>query len=411
MIGIVDYMGSTSSSGSFMDRKRRRLNEAEEVIDLKTLTCLSNPPTWHSSLKQHLNHVAEEESKNSVKLNDVTQLLVDSGYVSIVDIYNLSQTCKDMCRATTYRQSIWKSICLQEFPSGTRQIPPMIVQEKGYKWLYREWKSSIHSSEGRRKRAKVYVPLPPPRLSADQMVFYIHINGQNDRPLHNIPVCVTGNDLLPLLNDGKMTYCFPAPVLVPISKNDFDGKTKTVNNKLHVRIHFLSLLDASMCCVYNERTLSPWRTHEDAYLDDVNHRSVDTTPDKSHTIASAGVSKFKSHQSKYVDLGPTDVATYRNCDLQLRNSPAASEIKQRLFCTTTIVFRVGLHLADESDNTYSNQADCTSDKSFISINGLYIEVMKYERLQNSCTLFESVQKDDKDGGVTLLHYLSELQLS
>ena len=359
------------------------------MIDLKKSTCLSNPPKWHSSLKQHLNHVTEKANKKPVMLTDVTHILANSGFVSVVDVYNISQTCKEMCRATTNRQSIWKSICLKEFPSGMGQIPPIIVQEKGYKWLYREWKSTIRSSEGHRKRAKVYLPLPHPRLSADQIMFCIHLNGQNDRPLHKIPIALTGNDLFQLLSDGKMTHCFPEPVHVPIANDVCDGQSKS-NNQIHVRIHLLSLSDASMCCVYNERAILPWHTKYD-----VKHNDFDILAEK----------------PEYIDVGPTDVATYHNCDLRLGDSPVASEIKQRLF-GNTIVFRAGLRFAGESDDTIPNQTDRTTSDTFVMpIIGLDIKVMKYERLQSTCTLFDGIEMDDRNGGVTILHYLSELQLS
>ena len=411
MIDIVEYMGSTSSSGSCMDWKRRRLVDTEKMIDLKKRTCLSNPPKWHTSLKQHLNHVIEQEFKNPVRLNDVTHLLVESGYVGIIEVYNLAQTCKEMCK-TTKRQRTWKSLCMQEFPSGTRQMPQIIIQEKGYKWLYHEWKSTIQSSEGRRKRAKVFVPLPPPRLCADQMTFCIHLNGQNDRPLHNVPIAMTGSDLAPLLNHGKMTHFFPEPVLVPIAKGEYNGQTASFTNELHVRIHILSISDASMCCVYNERMVLPWHMGDDAKFDDVNRRGFDAVQSyQPDPVESAGRTTFECHRRRHVDVGPADIATYHNCDVRLRDSSAASEIKQRLLCSTSIVFRVGLCLSDQSVSTASNQADHTNDTCFVSIAGLKIEVMKYDRLHNSCSPFDRLQMEDKNGGVTILHYLSEIQLS
>ena len=436
MIGIIEYVKSTHSSSNYsvgcVERKRRQSIEAGGMIVVTKLRPHSNPPKWHLSLKQHFDNITTKECKKPVPLADVTQLLVDSGFVSSIDVSNLSQTCKQLYRTTMKRQSIWKSLCMQDFPSGTRQMPPAIVKEKGYKWLYRKWKSCTHSSESCRKRAKTYSPLPAPRLSADQIMVCVHLNGRDERPLHKIPIVIMGNALSPLLNDGRMTFSFPEPVLVPITNGDGDGdcngksessSTGTGSHHIHVRVHFLSISDASMCCIYNETKSLPMKRSDVV----VHHRAAQAVTGETDRLNGAQKSCSRSkidasegspmatdltfQQRNEIDASPFD-ATRHSCDVRLRNSPTAAEIKRRLLCDNALLFQVGLCLADESinqdDQIHANQ---TAENSFVTVVGLNIELLKFDRTQNLCSTYDSEQMEEKNGGVTILHYLSELNLS
>jgi hypothetical protein len=109
MIGVADIANT-----GIMDRKRRQILDSGG----NGLHCLSTPPKWHSSLKRHYSFIAERESTS---LYDITQLLVDSGYVTANDIHHLSQTCSKLHQITN-RQSVWLSLCEHKFPGSAKEI-------------------------------------------------------------------------------------------------------------------------------------------------------------------------------------------------------------------------------------------------------------------------------------------------
>jgi hypothetical protein len=367
MIGVDDIITNTGT----MDRKRRRIMDSNVHV-------LSTPPKWHSSLKRHFNIVEEYESTS---ICDVAHLLVDSGYVNVIDINHLSQTCTKLHRVMN-RQAVWLSLCEHEFPGSTKVIPHQVLKERGYKWLYRNWTSTIQNQ--RHTYSNTTVSLPPPRLSPYQIMMFVQFS-RNEFPLHNVPICLTGDDLTLLLNAGKMTLRLSNPVMIDTTvQDDLNGLlTSTYEHdvkNLNIRMHLLSIPDATMCCIFDQS--------KESTMIQIESQNDDET---------------------YIDFGPNDIHQYYTCELPLRHTPNAIEIKKRL-SYHSIMFHVGLYFGI----IHKNQIDGEKhdlNHSF-GITGLDIQIRKYNNHQsrNICTVFDSSQMN-QNGGVTVCHYVSELQMS
>jgi hypothetical protein len=341
-----------------------------------------------------------------VSLCDVTQLLVESGYVQSLDIYQLSQTCIDLFR-TTNKDAIWAAFCHRDFPSGTKHIPQRIVAEKGYKWLYREWKRTI---EQRRTTSYYIQPLSPPRLAADQLMLYVHMS-MNERPIHDAPIVLTGIHLTPLLNTGRITMQLSEPIMLGPAvwdSSSFHVATSALRNgaaatsfaatcsrsiqDLQTRLHLLSTADVNMKCIFNQTSGS---RNSDCLI------KVQPDLHNSPTFTMESSMNLCTQEESHLDLGAS-VDSYYKCELTLRHSPAATEINSRF--SSSIVFNVGTRfgLVEQEGKTY------------FAITAIDIKVWKYDRHSSSslgtCDVFDCAQMK-QNGEVTLLHYLSELQMS
>jgi hypothetical protein len=370
MIGLVDSMNS-------VDRKRKR-------VDSRGLKFPSTP-RWHLALKRYL---IEEGECPPISLSDVTRIVVASGFIRAIDVCHLAQTCTDL-RKTTSNNEIWSSMCHQDFPSGTTHIPPKCIAEKGYKWLYREWKRSIHD-----RHAATYddLPLLPARLSSDQLFLYSHVS-VNDRPVHDVPIVLTGNDLLPLLNTGQATIRLQKPLflwpvegydsvfqVIPSTLQDFSpichGALGSCPLKMiRHQMHLFSSCDGSMRCVFDEK---PTRSiQRKSYLAMIDRRGIE--------------------EESFVDFGP-DFSSYCSCQIPLRNSSARVAIESRF--SGSLIFFAGSYVCVVEED----------GKEFFAITAIDITIRKFDRSSGGCDVFDSTQLKEH-GGVTLLHYLSEIQFS
>lgn len=328
---------------------------------------------------------ARSDAKGAIFVS-ILQPLVDSGHVEVKDLGVLSQVSKEVNQASM-EDSIWAYFCQREYHC-TNCYSKAFREKKGYRWLYKYWSTPI-----------VKRHLPPntlglPSCPVDKMNFFIQVK-YDGASLYARRV--TAEKLSHLLSKGKVGINLAGNPLVlgkahwrstrnrPVTASGFSVFCENFDeSKLRTTIHVSnrSSKETVRCCIYSSKERKPTRrarlrVHPDIQEDEV--MSSDTKFDLSKDQTS-GVLSYQQWRGSRVRL-------------PLNHSRNAEAIVSRF--PHHVEFFVDFCVGVVNEDQY---AICG-----VNIVAAYI---CSDRLQ--LRQFNSDAEKERSG-VTLLHYLSELQ--
>ena len=356
--------------------------------------------------QQQNQNVDDDCHPTNATLVPTIPIIVAAGFLGAKEVCALSATSKELYH-TVNQDSIWACLTLRDHPC-VKLLPQSVLETNGYRCAYRMYNTSFTT-----KRKKPFCPMPPPRLTVNDMELQFQFKCKSG----GVVVPIGGDLLSHLLQTGSAVYELSKPVALTKAKwgkykqgdlktsEDFDqhkdekgrypiwGKDLAVA-EIEIIVYLVDKTDYSMSCVFDSRkgplTITPVGGHPFAHPikrsmeDKVSPNSGMDKSDQNCSIVLFGPQEYGRQ------LALKEVQCRK---LTLSFSEAANSIANRLsapiaFCCG---FRLGL-----VDNMNSFGID-------------HICVIAVKGGDDHVEWFNSEIEAEKHG-VTLLHILSELSM-
>jgi len=205
------------------------------------------------------------------KLNEIEKLflasllpMVSSGFIGIKELGRLIQTNKATNDAVAKNQAIWATVynqMLQRYRM-VNVIPKQILENKGHRWVVR-----LLSPKKRVPGPPPHHPLPNPSHDENNLVLFGNLSYNRGHQNTNVGFSITGEELKPLLIDGRVYIGFgngPLPMedaVIERTYRDKDGYRARISlaglhpETIRLRVQLLRLGCMKTCCVYEPNSI------------------------------------------------------------------------------------------------------------------------------------------------------------
>lgn len=306
------------------------------------------------------------------------QFLVNSGFIDAAEVGTFAQTTHGLNAAAT-EERIWASLCNRVWLDKAT-FPTSVAETMGHRWLYRQWSAPIA------KRKPPSDRLSPPSCTADQIHLFVIVRHRGV-PIYTNSGSLGGEVLSQLLENGEAVQSLEEnPIIITSDDGDFgDGE-------LDGRIQVLRTTDSAMCCVFSSK-LKFHGVQRDDDEEIIHHFGINL-----NRHIRVGTSDLDPDFSFSFD-GPLVAPEGSFREMPLRQSSMAKDIKNRfsepmgfgLSAGVEIVYGESLRLVITSITVKAISLNCDDIRASPPVK-----------------VFDSQEQEDKHG-VTLLHFLSELQ--
>ena len=306
----------------------------------------------------------------------IVKILAFSNMITVMELGRLAQTCRANHIVIDNDEDMWACVLKQM----DYKIPKDVIATLGHKWLVKQVVSNKTPIFEILNKTPIFEnlinSLPLPRLSSDDMMIIYEIGFSQNGEEKVSRGCITGNDMEPLLSEGKIDLPLVNPIVVGnVKPNGWNFVGAIWNkeddiNQFWVNAQLLRIPDKQSCCIFSDKT-------------NLNCFSVRALNRLSRRMVRGDLPvRVEGHSRLLKNDSP----------LALRDSPVANKIK-KLF---EYDFFFGIRVI----------FDVTAEKKAEMIK---VVLQAKKRKTNPYQVFHFTYDEPLNNDVTISHILSELQ--